>query len=198
MRDASQPLSLIFAMPVVSEGQQMVFVFGAVGILAHTDVFRNTENLLTDNIAVRKDVVILFLAGIGFVDNLEAIFSGKLMQLFLGVFTQLCSAAIICGKQDAVDLYSCWDHHRQNSGRRKYWEAISAQPCICVAKLSVQIGFRHQGQVIEVALLQCLAKGVKHLYRQFELQYLIGQCIVSACAGADLQCIHESNQRHRR
>ena len=61
-------------------------------------------------------------------------------------------------------------------------ESISTKLCIRVAHLSIQIGFRHQCEIIEVILLQRFAERVEYLYRQFELQHLIGQCIVSACA----------------
>ena len=61
-------------------------------------------------------------------------------------------------------------------------ESVSAQLGIRVAHLSIQIGFRHQCEIIEVILLQRFAERVEHLHRQFELQHLIGQRIVSAGA----------------
>ena len=130
----------------------MIIVFGTIGIFTNAYIFRNSENLLTDNITVCHNVVVFLLARIRLANNGDTILLAKLIQLFLRIFTKLCSASVVISKEYNINLVSIGIVFVIIKITVFAREAVTSELGIGISHASVKVVFRHHCKIIEIII----------------------------------------------
>lgn len=83
--------------------KEVIGIILSAGLVRQADCFRQPEIVLTDDITIRNNAVILAAIPFVYRDHIPAVVIVQLMELVLRIGIQATDAIIVCRKQDDID-----------------------------------------------------------------------------------------------
>ena len=146
----------------------------------NADGLRQPEVMLTDDIAIGNNAVILFPVPLGQAGDTAAIRVVDVVEPAAGIVVEHIHAVCVGGKDDDVDFISGRIIVICVSGAIADADTLVAQLELCKTELTVEVGIRGGEQIHLRMVIHRLAEYIKRLRFQLELQHLRGQLVISA------------------
>ena len=160
--------------------EQMVPIEDAFHFMRNANGLRQAEVMLTDDIAVRNDVIILLFEFLRQGNRATAIRVVQIMELLLRVIVQRVHAIHVRREDDDLNLQI------QNviliviPVHIGVPDALIAEACFRQAELPLDVGIRGREKIVDRVVVDRPSKHIKYLCAQFELKHLSGKVVICA------------------
>ena len=146
----------------------------------NADGLRQPEVMLTDDVAIRNNAVILFPIPLSQAGDTAAIRVIDIVETTAGIVMEHIHAVCVGGKDDDVNFVSGRIIVICVSGAVADADTLVAQLELRKTELTVEVGIRGGEQIHLRMVIHRLAEYIKRLRFQLELQHLRGQLVISA------------------